>query len=62
VKCCHGYLLHELLGAKTRSGRYGGSFENRTRFFREAVAAVRSACSGLAIGVRDSCATSASGW
>lgn len=52
VKCCHGYLLHELLGAKTRSGRYGGSFENRTRFFRDTVAAIRSACPGLAIGVR----------
>ncbi|MBJ18455.1 MAG: NADH:flavin oxidoreductase [bacterium] len=52
VKCCHGYLLHELLGAKTRPGPYGGSFENRTRFFRETVAAIRSACPGLDIGVR----------
>ncbi|MFT5288105.1 MAG: NADPH2 dehydrogenase [Planctomycetota bacterium] len=52
VKCCHGYLLHELLGAKTRSGPYGGSFENRTRFFRETVAAIRSSCPGLEIGVR----------
>ena len=32
VKHCHGYLGHELLGARTRPGRYGGSFENRTRF------------------------------
>ena len=31
IKHCHGYLLHELLGAYTREGRYGGSFENRTR-------------------------------
>jgi len=31
VKACHGYLLAELLSAHTREGRYGGSFENRTR-------------------------------
>jgi NADPH2 dehydrogenase len=52
VKCCHGYLLHELLGAKERSGAYGGSFENRTRFFRGVVEGIRSACPGLDIGVR----------
>ncbi len=52
VKCCHGYLLHELLGGKTRPGKYGGSFENRTRFFRDTVAAIRSECPGLQIGVR----------
>ncbi len=52
VKCCHGYLLHELLGAKTRPGPYGGSLENRTRFFRNAVEAIRSACPGLDVAVR----------
>jgi 2,4-dienoyl-CoA reductase-like NADH-dependent reductase (Old Yellow Enzyme family) len=31
IKACHGYLLAELLSAHTREGRYGGSFENRTR-------------------------------
>jgi NADPH2 dehydrogenase len=56
VKCCHGYLLHELLGAKTRSGPYGGSFENRTRFFRTVVAGIRKECPGLDIGVRVSIA------
>jgi 2,4-dienoyl-CoA reductase-like NADH-dependent reductase (Old Yellow Enzyme family) len=56
VKCCHGYLLHELLGAKTRSGRYGGGFEDRTRFFRETVERIRAACPGLEIGVRVSIA------
>ena len=35
-KMCHGYLLGQLLRpANTREGRYGGSFENRTRFFVE---------------------------
>ncbi len=32
VKHCHGYLGHEFLSAVDRPGRYGGSFENRTRF------------------------------
>lgn len=52
VKACHGYLLHEFLAARTRSGPYGGSFENRTRLFREIVAAIRSTCPHLVIGVR----------
>lgn len=32
IKSCHRYLNSELLSAFTREGRYGGSFENRTRF------------------------------
>jgi len=32
VKSCHRYLISELLSAHTREGKYGGSFENRTRF------------------------------
>jgi NADPH2 dehydrogenase len=34
IKQCHTYLLNELLAARVRSGVYGGSFENRTRFVR----------------------------
>jgi len=52
LKCCHGYLLHELLGATTRPGPYGGSFENRTRLVRAIVAEVRARCPGLALGAR----------
>jgi NADPH2 dehydrogenase len=52
LKHCHGYLGHEFLSAHTRSGRYGGSFENRTRFLREIVAGIRSAAPDLEIGVR----------
>jgi NADPH2 dehydrogenase len=37
IKQCHRYLLNELLAARTRPGKYGGSFENRTRFIRELV-------------------------
>lgn len=33
VKCCHGYLMSELLSAFDRKGKYGGSFENRTRLY-----------------------------
>ena len=32
VKCCHRYLNCELLSAYNREGKYGGSFEGRTRF------------------------------
>jgi 2,4-dienoyl-CoA reductase-like NADH-dependent reductase (Old Yellow Enzyme family) len=52
IKHCHGYLSHELLSATTRSGRYGGTFENRTRFLREVVKGIRSQVPDLLIGVR----------
>ncbi|HEX7433725.1 MAG TPA: hypothetical protein VF326_08705 [Anaerolineaceae bacterium] len=52
IKHCHGYLLHELLSAVERPGRYGGSFENRTLFVRSVVAGIRQAVPGLKIGVR----------
>ena len=52
VKHCHGYLGHEFLSAVDRAGRYGGSFENRTRFLREVVASIRANAPGLDIGVR----------
>jgi 2,4-dienoyl-CoA reductase-like NADH-dependent reductase (Old Yellow Enzyme family) len=37
IKCCHRYINSELLSAYTRDGKYGGSFENRTRLLRESV-------------------------
>ena len=39
----HGYLVHQFLSplVNTRTDQYGGSFENRTRFLREILAAVR---------------------
>lgn len=52
IKHCHGYLGHEFLTAVDRTGKYGGSFENRTRFLRDVVAGIRSAAPGLDIGVR----------
>jgi 2,4-dienoyl-CoA reductase-like NADH-dependent reductase (Old Yellow Enzyme family) len=52
VKHCHGYLGHELLAARTRPGRYGGSLEGRTRFVRSIVQGIRADAPGLRIGVR----------
>jgi len=52
IKQCHGYLGHELLGARERPGAYGGSIENRTRFLRQIVEGVRAAAPSLTIGVR----------
>jgi len=52
IKHCHGYLLHELLGAHTRPGPYGGSFENRTRMLRRIVEGIRADHNPIAFGVR----------
>ena len=41
VKHCHGYLLHELLSAHDRPGRYGGDLDGRTHFLRSVVAGIR---------------------
>ena len=43
-KNCHGYLGGQLLRpANTKKGRFGGSFENRTRYFRETAAMMKAA-------------------
>ena len=52
IKHCHGYLLHEFLGARARPGKFGGSFENRTRILREIVAGIRASGNRIEIGVR----------
>lgn len=40
IKACHRYLTNELLAAHTRKGRYGGSYENRTRLLKNVVGKV----------------------
>jgi len=41
-KQCHGYLCAEMLRpANTRKDRFGGSFENRTRFFVESMEKIK---------------------
>jgi 2,4-dienoyl-CoA reductase-like NADH-dependent reductase (Old Yellow Enzyme family) len=42
IKQCHTYLLNELLGARSRAGRYGGDFDGRTRCVRNVFAKVRA--------------------
>ena len=52
VKHCHGYLLHELLSAHDRPGRYGGDLTGRTAFLRAVVAGIRDRAPDLAVAVR----------
>lgn len=42
IKSCHGYLINELLASRSRKGKYGGSFENRTRFLLEIIDRIHS--------------------
>jgi 2,4-dienoyl-CoA reductase-like NADH-dependent reductase (Old Yellow Enzyme family) len=67
-KMCHGYFCGEMLRpANTRDDKWGGGFENRTRFFRESVAEIKSRLSGpdfimgsrlsLYEGIRGGCGT-----
>jgi len=46
IKACHGYLINELLACHNRPGKYGGSFENRTRLLVETVDRIRTELAG----------------
>jgi 2,4-dienoyl-CoA reductase-like NADH-dependent reductase (Old Yellow Enzyme family)/thioredoxin reductase len=55
IHAAHGYLISEFLApnANRRSDDYGGSFENRTRFLLEILAAIKNRCgSDYPVGVR----------
>lgn len=52
IKSCHRYLLSELLAAHTRPGRYGGSYENRTRLLLEVVRRVQAEVPGILVTTR----------
>lgn len=53
VKICHQYLLSESLSAFLREGKYGGSYENRTRLIKDIFTAVRAVIpSGMILGSR----------
>ena len=52
LKQCHGYLLNELLAARTRPGKYGGSFENRCRWICALAARIRDDNPGKLVATR----------
>jgi NADPH2 dehydrogenase len=52
IKHCHGYFGHELLSARDRPGKYGGSLENRARFMFAVADRIRAEVPGLRLGVR----------
>ena len=52
IKSCHRYLVSELHAAHTRPGRYGGSFENRTRFFLSVVDRIQAEVPGIMVTTR----------
>ena len=52
VKCCHGYLLHEFLSARTRSGKFGGDYQGRTRLLKSIITRIQNECPGLMVLVR----------
>ena len=53
IKACHGYLLMEAMSAFTREGKYGGGFENRTRLYKDVIAAVKAELGGkIAVATR----------
>jgi len=71
-KTGHGYLTGELFRpGNTREDKWGGSFENRTRFFREAMGEIKSGLRSrdfilgsrfsLYEGIRGGCGTSGAG-
>ncbi len=55
IHAAHGFLIHEFLSplSNQRTDAYGGSFDNRSRLYREVIAAVKAAVpEECAVGVR----------
>lgn len=52
LQVCHGALPELLLTAFQRYGKYGGSFENRTRFSRETLMGIRASHQRLITAIR----------
>jgi NADPH2 dehydrogenase len=52
VKQCHGYLLSELLAARNRPGKFGGSLENRMRLVCQIVTRIRAEVPSLIVATR----------
>lgn len=65
VHASHGYLIMQFLNPLTnrRTDRYGGSLENRMRFLREILIAVRGAVGDdYPVGIRAGASTGIGGW
>jgi len=41
IKSCHRYLLSELLAAHKRKGKYGGSYQKRTKFLKDIIKLIK---------------------
>lgn len=52
VEQCHGHLFNELLAARSRPGRYGGSLGGRTRLLRRIVAGIQTEAPGIEVAAR----------
>ncbi len=53
IKASHGYLLSELLSSFTRDSEYGGDYNGRTRFIKNAVKKIKQAVgSQMVLGSR----------
>lgn len=53
VKACHGYLIGELLAARDRpASRYGGSYEDRTRWLKDTIRGIKAESPGLLVTSR----------
>jgi 2,4-dienoyl-CoA reductase-like NADH-dependent reductase (Old Yellow Enzyme family) len=52
VKACHGYLLHELLSARVRPGKFGGDLAGRSRVLLTIIDRIKSELPELIVGVR----------
>ncbi|HTQ40817.1 MAG TPA: NADH:flavin oxidoreductase [Pirellulales bacterium] len=52
IKCCHGYLLHELLSARCRPGRFGGDLAGRSRLMLSIIERIRDRHPHLMLAVR----------
>jgi NADPH2 dehydrogenase len=52
VKACHGYLLHEMLSARIRPGKYGGDLAGRSRLMLSIIDRIRDELPQLIVGVR----------
>lgn len=52
IRACHGYLINEFFAAYKRTGKYGGSFENRTRFYLNVIEKVQRAVNKIEVATR----------